>query len=36
MSPIDLVRFAGQGLLQNRRRSGLSLLGVVIGVIRKY
>jgi putative ABC transport system permease protein len=33
MSPIDLVRFAGQALLQNRRRSGLSLLGVVIGVI---
>lgn len=33
MSPVDLFRFAGQALLQNRRRSALSLLGVVIGVV---
>lgn len=33
MSPLDLLRFAGQALLQNRRRSTLSLLGVVIGVV---
>ena len=29
----DFFRLAGQALLQNRRRSALSLLGVVIGVI---
>jgi putative ABC transport system permease protein len=29
----DLVYFAGQALLNNRRRSALSLLGVVIGVV---
>jgi putative ABC transport system permease protein len=29
----DALRFAGTALLQNRRRSGLSLLGVAIGVI---
>ena len=33
MKPLDLLRFAAQALLQNRRRSGLSLLGVVIGVV---
>ena len=33
MNPLDLLRFAAQALLQNRRRSGLSLLGVVIGVV---
>jgi len=33
MTPADFFRFAGQGLLQNRRRSALSLLGVVIGVV---
>ena len=33
MNPLDLLRFATQALLQNRRRSGLSLLGVVIGVV---
>lgn len=33
MNPGDLFRFAGQALLQNRRRSALSLLGVVIGVV---
>ena len=29
----DFFRLAGQALLQNRRRSALSLLGVVIGVV---
>ena len=29
----DFVRFASQALYQNRRRSALSLVGVVIGVI---
>ena len=33
MSLLDLLRFATQALLQNRRRSVLSLLGVVIGVV---
>lgn len=33
MSPRDLFGFAGDALLQNRRRSALSLLGVVIGVV---
>jgi putative ABC transport system permease protein len=33
MNPVDLFRFAWQALTQNRRRSGLSLLGVVIGVV---
>jgi putative ABC transport system permease protein len=33
MSFIDLLRFAANALLQNRRRSALSLLGVSIGVI---
>ena len=33
MSPRDLLGFAGDALLQNRRRSALSLLGVVIGVV---
>ncbi|MHA7836102.1 MAG: ABC transporter permease [bacterium] len=33
MSPRDLLRFAGRALLQHRRRSGASLLGVVIGVV---
>jgi len=33
MSFLDLLRFASQALMQNRRRSALSLLGVVIGVI---
>jgi len=33
MSTVDLFRFAWQALTQNRRRSGLSLLGVVIGVV---
>jgi putative ABC transport system permease protein len=29
----DFIRFAWQALIQNRRRSALSLLGVVIGVV---
>jgi len=29
----DLFRFAWQALIQNRRRSGLSLIGVVVGVV---
>ena len=33
MNPIDVFRFAGQALLQNRRRSALSLVGVIIGVV---
>lgn len=33
MNPLDIARFAVQALMQNRRRSALSLLGVVIGVI---
>jgi putative ABC transport system permease protein len=33
MNAGDVVRFAGVALLQNRRRTGLSLLGVVIGVV---
>ena len=33
MSPRDLVGFALAAVLQNRRRSALSLLGVVIGVV---
>jgi putative ABC transport system permease protein len=33
MNPVDLFRFAWQALTQNRRRSGLSLLGVVVGVV---
>jgi len=33
VSPIDLLRFAAEALAQHRRRSGLSLLGVSIGVI---
>jgi putative ABC transport system permease protein len=33
VSPIDLLRFAAEALGQHRRRSGLSLLGVSIGVI---
>jgi putative ABC transport system permease protein len=33
VSPVDLLRFAGEALAQHRRRSGLSLLGVSIGVI---
>lgn len=33
MSFADVLRFAFQAVIQNRRRSGLSLLGVVIGVI---
>ncbi len=33
MNPLDLLRFATRALRQNRRRSGLSLLGVVIGVV---
>ncbi len=33
MSFADLLRFAAQALMQNRRRSVLSLLGVVIGVV---
>ncbi|MBJ22606.1 MAG: FtsX-like permease family protein [bacterium] len=33
MSFLDLLRFASHALLQNRRRSALSLLGVVIGVV---
>ena len=33
MIAADFFRLAGQALLQNRRRSALSLLGVVIGVV---
>ena len=33
MSFTDLFRFAWQALIQHRRRSGLSLLGVVVGVV---
>jgi putative ABC transport system permease protein len=33
MNLLDLLKFASQALMQNRRRSGLSLLGVVIGVV---
>ena len=33
MNPVDLFRFAWQALSQNRRRSVLSLLGVVVGVV---
>lgn len=33
MNSIDLLRFAWQALTQNRRRSSLSLLGVVVGVV---
>ena len=33
MNPDDFFRLAWQALIQNRRRSALSLLGVVIGVI---
>ncbi len=33
MNPFDLFRFAWLALTQNRRRSGLSLLGVVVGVV---
>jgi len=33
MNPVDQFRFAWQALSQNRRRSGLSLLGVVVGVV---
>jgi putative ABC transport system permease protein len=33
MNAVDLFRFAWQALIQNRRRSGLSLLGVVVGVV---
>ncbi len=33
MNLLDLVKFACQALMQNRRRSALSLLGVVIGVV---
>jgi putative ABC transport system permease protein len=33
MNPVELFRFAWQALTQNRRRSGLSLLGVVVGVV---
>jgi putative ABC transport system permease protein len=33
MNPVDLFHFAWQALTQNRRRSGLSLLGVVVGVV---
>ncbi|MBK7948911.1 MAG: ABC transporter permease [Deltaproteobacteria bacterium] len=33
MIALDFLRMAGQSLLQNRRRSALSLLGVVIGVV---
>lgn len=33
MTSWDALRFAATALLQNRRRSGLSLLGVAIGVI---
>ena len=33
MITTDLFRFAWQALIQNRRRSGLSLVGVAIGVV---
>lgn len=33
MNLLDLLRFAYQALMQHRRRSALSLLGVVIGVV---
>jgi len=33
MNPVELFHFAWQALTQNRRRSGLSLLGVVVGVV---
>ncbi len=33
MNPVDQFRFAWQALSQNRRRSGLSLLGVAVGVV---
>lgn len=33
MNLVDLFRFAWQALTHNRRRSGLSLLGVVVGVV---
>ncbi len=33
MNFVDLFRFAWQALLQDRRRSGLSLIGVVVGVV---
>ena len=33
MSPWDVLRFAAPALLPHRRRSGLSLIGVVIGVV---
>lgn len=33
MSPWDVLRFAAAALLAHRRRSGLSLVGVVIGVV---
>lgn len=33
MSLLDLFRFSSHALMQNRRRSALSLLGVVIGVV---
>jgi putative ABC transport system permease protein len=33
MNTTDLFRFAWQALVQNRRRSGLSLVGVAIGVV---
>lgn len=33
MNPLDFFRLAGAALLQNRRRSALSLIGVVIGVV---
>ena len=33
MNLIDLLQFAGNALLQNRRRSALSLVGVSIGVV---
>lgn len=33
MTLVDLLQFAGNALLQNRRRSALSLIGVSIGVV---
>lgn len=33
MNPMDFVRVSATALLQNRRRSALSLVGVVIGVV---
>ncbi|MCA9504848.1 MAG: ABC transporter permease [Spirochaetaceae bacterium] len=33
MKPVDLAGFALRAILTNRRRSGLSLVGVVIGVV---